>query len=175
MPSLHRRRAARGSAPACLELDLAAVEEVALDHARDDLEGLGPAGADQAEDAGDLARIDRKELLLHHRRHGAYSAPTARAARRGRTVVLRRAVELVATGRGRPWRGRSSRGRICLASSVTTCLPSRRTVIRSASQRLLQRVGDEDDRDAAPLEFAHQSRRNTASPPASARPSVRRR
>ena len=49
--------------------DLAAVEEVALQHAGYDLEGLGAAGADQAEYAGDLPGEHRQRIVLHHRRH----------------------------------------------------------------------------------------------------------
>ena len=52
-----------------LEKNLAAVEEVALQHARDDLERLRPARADQAEHAGDLAGEHRQRIVLHHRRH----------------------------------------------------------------------------------------------------------
>src|SRR6202021_2556648 len=49
--------------------DLAAVKEVALEHAGDDLECLGAAGADQAEHAGDLSGEHRKRVILDHRRH----------------------------------------------------------------------------------------------------------
>ena len=50
-----------------VELDVAAVQEIALVDAGDDLEGLGAAGADQAEHAGDLAGEDRERVVAHHR------------------------------------------------------------------------------------------------------------
>src|SRR6516162_1867013 len=49
-----------------IEPHVAAVEQVALDHAGDDFHHLGAAGADQAEDAGDLPRIDRERRVAHH-------------------------------------------------------------------------------------------------------------
>src|SRR6202021_4202570 len=49
--------------------DLAAVKEIALEHAGDDLESLGAAGADQAEYPGDLSCEHRKRIILDHRRH----------------------------------------------------------------------------------------------------------
>ena len=46
-----------------VEPDAAAMEEVALQHAADDLHRLGAAGADQAEEAGHLAGKTEKEVL----------------------------------------------------------------------------------------------------------------
>ena len=69
--------------------DLAAVEEVALEHAGDDLEGLGAARADQAEHAGDLPGEDRQRVVPHHRRHLEVLHGQHARAGRPRAVVLR--------------------------------------------------------------------------------------
>ncbi len=47
----------------------AAVEEIPLQNTGDDLEGLGAAGADQAEHPGDLSGEYRERIVLNHRRH----------------------------------------------------------------------------------------------------------
>ena len=54
---------------AAFQLHLAAMEEVALHHTGNDLRGFGAARADQAEDTGDLAAVDRKRGVADHAAH----------------------------------------------------------------------------------------------------------
>src|SRR5262249_29324515 len=49
--------------------DLAAVEEIALRDAGDDLGDFGATRADEAEHAGDLASVDRERGVSHDRAH----------------------------------------------------------------------------------------------------------
>ncbi len=108
------------------------MEEIALEHAGDDLERLGAAGADQAEHAGDLAGEHRQRIVLHHRRHlQVLHREHPRAGRPHAASCARR--RACWRGRARPSPARSRARSNLAASSVTTCLPSRRTVMRSAS------------------------------------------
>src|SRR6185437_6732937 len=52
------------------QLDGAAIDQVTLQGAKDDLGDLGAAGANQAGDADDLAGIDRERHVLDHGPHG---------------------------------------------------------------------------------------------------------
>ena len=97
----HRRRRHAVAHRLVAQQHLAAVEEVALQHAGDDLEGLGAAGADQAEDAGDLAGEDRERVVPHHRRHvQVLHRQHALAGRCGPSSCARR--RACWTGRARP-------------------------------------------------------------------------
>ena len=125
--------AARDSAPACPRTAPAAMEQVALQHACDDLHHLGAAGADQAEDAGDLPGIDRERRVAHHAAAWTGSATLSTFRPYGRARAGRAPYSVALTACGRPWRWMIRRDRIPRASAVTTCSPSRSTVMRSAA------------------------------------------
>ena len=77
-----------------VEPHLAAVEEVALQHAGDDLRRLGAPRADQAEDAGDLSGEDREGRVAHDVAHREVLHAQHLLAGRPHRPVLVRAVEL---------------------------------------------------------------------------------
>src|SRR6202030_2512380 len=85
-----------------LQPHVAAVEQVALDHAGDDFHHLGAAGADQSEDAGDLPGIDRERRVAHHAAAGEVlhaQHPAAVRPRRALGGAVQRGAEAAADHR----------------------------------------------------------------------------
>ena len=150
-----RRRGHAKTHRLVVQEDLAAMEEVALQNARDDLERLGPAGADEAEHAGDLAGEDGERIVLHHRRH---------------LEVLHRQHALAGLAHGRLAHAIERMGQVAADHRLddARAVEFRRVVgddllavaqhgdAIGEQQRLFQRVRDEDDRHAALLQVAHQ-------------------
>jgi hypothetical protein len=131
------------------------VEEVALQHAGDDLRRLGAARADQAEDAGDLPGIDREGRCCAPPAHGQVLAPLSTLPARRRACRLR-AVELVrqAAADHRPDDAVAVEVRGVVGDDMLAVAQDGDAV--GELQRLLQRMRDEDDRDAACLQAADQ-------------------
>src|ERR1700728_2453415 len=131
---------------AAVELDLAAVQHVALEHAGDDLGGLRAPRADKAEHAGNLTGEDRKRRVAHHRSHGeildAQHLASALADRSGFGVNAIDFAGQIASDH-RP----DNRATVEIGRGVCQHAPAvaqyRDTI--GILQRFLKRVADEDD------------------------------
>ena len=131
------------------------MEEIALEHAGDDLERFGPAGADKAEHAGDLPGEHGQRIVLHHRRHfEVLHRQHARAG--GPHRRLAHAVERIGeiASDHRLDDARAVEFRRVVGDDLLPVAQNGDAV--GQQQRLLERVRDEHDRDAAPLEVAHE-------------------
>ncbi len=129
------------------------MEEVALQDARDDLEGFGPPGADKAEDAGDLSGEDRERIVFHHRRHFQVLHRQHALADRahGRLAHAVETLRQVAPDH-RLDNARAIEFRRVVSNDVFAVAQHRDAV--GEHQRFFERMRDEDDRYAALLEIA---------------------
>jgi hypothetical protein len=131
------------------------MEEVALEDAGHHLEGLGAARAHQAEHARDLSGEDRQRVVLDHRRHAQVLD--------GEHALARRTHLLLASGIQRLGQVAPDHGLddarpvevLRLVSDDMAAIAQHGDAVAD-QKRLFERVRNEDDGDAAPLELAHQ-------------------
>ncbi len=148
-PVAHRRARHAVSHRAPVKPHLAAMEKVALQHPRDHLRRLGAARADQPEHPGDLPREDRERRVAHDVVHGKVLNAQHLFAGGAGGLVLVRAVKFI---RQRP----ADHGADDLfAVEILRAVGDHVFPVAQDGdavgdrQRLLERVGDEDDRHAA--------------------------
>ena len=147
MPARDRRRAGEATAPPAVDGNVAAVGAVG---AEDQARRLGAAGAEQAGEADDLARvqleIERLDRTAGDRARGRTGAAAAR-----RSPVLLAAAALAATAVTSSRPSMARRARACGSSARCRHAPTERAVAQDGDAvadrvELVEEVGDEDDR-----------------------------